>query len=134
MVLTAKVPFYSIMLRNDAALGTYLVDSSGMTLYYFTKDAPGKSNATAAIIANWPPLSTGAFIVPSTLNASDFGTITRDDGTKQATYKGWPLYHFIQDQVSGDTKGQGLNGIWFVINPANFPPATTASSSAPSGY
>ena len=41
-------------------------------------------------------------------------TITRTDGKKQVTYNGAPLYYFAADAAAGDTKGQGLNGKWFV--------------------
>lgn len=135
-----KVPFYTVMIENKADVGNYLVDARGMALYYFAKDSVGKSNATSAIIQTWPVFLPGSFVVPSTTNTTDFGSITRDDGAKQATYKGWPLYYYSKDQKSGDTLGQGFNGIWYVVNPANFPPtptptttpAATTTSSAPS--
>ncbi len=126
-----KSPFYTVMLQNKADPGNYLADAKGMTLYYFTKDSVGKSTATGAILAAWPLFNAGNFIVPSSINASNFGTITRSDGLKVSTFKGWPLYYFAKDQVSGDTLGQGFGGVWFVINPANFPP-TPAGSTAPS--
>jgi predicted lipoprotein with Yx(FWY)xxD motif/plastocyanin len=121
-----KVPFYSVLLENNATLGTYLADAKGMTLYYFAKDSVGKSTATGAVLANWPLFNPSGFVVPSTLNAADFGTITRDDAAKVATYKGWPLYYFANDKASGDTLGQGVGGVWFVVNPASFPPAVTS--------
>jgi predicted lipoprotein with Yx(FWY)xxD motif/plastocyanin len=130
-----KVPFYTVMLQTKTDIGNYLVDAKGMTLYYFTKDEAGKSNATAIIIANWPVFHTTDFILPSGINASDFGNITRDDGTMQTTYKGWPLYYFIKDKVSGDTAGQGVNGVWFVIDPQTLTPAPSSSTTTttPSG-
>jgi predicted lipoprotein with Yx(FWY)xxD motif/plastocyanin len=132
-----KVPFYTVMLQNKADLGTYLVDARGMTLYYFAKDSVSKSAATADIVKIWPVFNPASFIVPSALNAADFGTITRDDGGKQATYKGWPLYYYSKDQASGDTAGQGFNGFWFVVDPAKFPPQAsptpTPTTSPPSG-
>jgi predicted lipoprotein with Yx(FWY)xxD motif/plastocyanin len=117
-----KIPFFSVLLQNNATLNTYLADSKGMTLYYFAKDSVGKSTATGTVLANWPLFNPSSFVVPSALNAADFSTITRDDGAKVATYKGWPLYYYINDKVSGDTKGQGIGGVWFVVNPASFPP------------
>ena len=42
------------------------------------------------------------------------GTLTRDDGTVQVTYKGWPLYHLSGDTTPGDTNGQGMEGVWFL--------------------
>jgi predicted lipoprotein with Yx(FWY)xxD motif len=47
--------------------------------------------------------------------------IVRDDGKKQLTYKGWPLYLYAGDTEAYKTNGQGVNGAWFVIDPKNFP-------------
>ncbi len=48
----------------------------------------------------------------------DPATITRDDGSKQVTYKGLPLYRFAQDAAPGDTKGDGFaNGLWAAAKP-----------------
>jgi len=52
----------------------------------------------------------------------DFGTITREDGKKQTTFRGYPLYYWGGDKAQGDTAGQGVNNVWYVIDPANFPP------------
>jgi predicted lipoprotein with Yx(FWY)xxD motif len=57
------------------------------------------------------------------LNPADFGTIKRDDGTLQATYKGFPLYYWVKDLKRGDTTGQDVGKVWYVIDPAKFPPA-----------
>jgi len=119
---------YTVNLASKAGLGNYLVDAKGMTLYYFTKDSVGKSVATGNVLAAWPIFNPTSFVVPSTMNTADFGTITREDGLKQATYKGWPLYYYVKDQTSGDTLGQGVNNVWFVINPDNFPPQPTVTS------
>jgi predicted lipoprotein with Yx(FWY)xxD motif len=118
---------YTIMTMSKTGIGDYLVDAKGMTLYYFTKDTVGKSNASDAVIAIWPIFYTANIAVPSNLNTSDFGTITRSDGKMQTTYKGWPLYYYIKDQAAGDTVGQGVNGVWFVIDPQNFPPPGVTS-------
>jgi plastocyanin len=93
-----------------------------MTLYYFTVDAENKSNASVQVIANWPVFNVPEVNVPPSPDAADFGTITRDDGDMQATFMGWPLYYFVQDMAPGDVLGQGLNDVWFVIDPENFMP------------
>jgi predicted lipoprotein with Yx(FWY)xxD motif len=124
-----KVPFYTVMLATKADVGNYMVDAKGMALYYFTKDSVGKSTATGAVLASWPVFNASTFVIPSTWKASDFGTITRDDGLKVTTYKGWPLYYFAKDAAPGDTQGQGVGNVWYVIDPANFPP----TSSGPAG-
>lgn len=117
----APTPVYTITTTTKAGIGDYLVDSKGMTLYYFTKDKANDSYATEAIIAIWPVFYASNVAVPSNLKASDFGAFTRDDGKMQTTYKGWPLYYYSKDKVAGDTVGQGFNGIWFVVNPQSVP-------------
>jgi predicted lipoprotein with Yx(FWY)xxD motif len=44
------------------------------------------------------------------------GTITRDDGTTQATYNGWPLYYNAADTGAGSITGQGMEGMWFLVS------------------
>jgi predicted lipoprotein with Yx(FWY)xxD motif len=106
---------------NNSTVGTYLVDGDGFTLYYFLKDTKDKSNAAAAIIAIWPVFFAENFRVPSSLSASDFGTITRSDGIQQTTYKGWPLYYYTKDTAAGQVNGQGFNNLWYVIVPSTLP-------------
>ena len=100
--------------------GHYLVDGRGMTLYYTVSDQPGYSNLPDEILSAWPVFYVENNIVPPSLNASDFGTFTRDNNVKQTTYKGYPLYYFFQDIKAGDTSGNKLNGVWFIVNPDNF--------------
>jgi len=122
---TSPVPAseYTVMTASKTDLGTYLVDGSGRTLYYFTKDSANKSTANEAILLAWPIFYTSDLKVSEDLKASDFGSITRDDGKKMSTYKGWPLYYYTPDTQPGDTKGQGVGGVWYVINPATTPAA-----------
>jgi predicted lipoprotein with Yx(FWY)xxD motif len=46
------------------------------------------------------------------------GTVTRPDGEEQVTYNGFPLYYFSGDLAAGDATGEGLNGVWFIADPA----------------
>jgi len=94
----------------------------GLTLYYFTKDSSGQSACTGNCLKNWPAFTADSFSVPSELNASDFGTITRDDGTMQVTYKGYPLYYFVRDHKRGEMAGQAVGKVWYVIDPEKFNP------------
>jgi len=114
---------YTITTMTKADVGDYLVDAQGMTLYYFTRDSAGKSSATAQVIANWPIFYAASIVVPSNLDVGDFGTITGFEGQMQTTYKGWPLYYYIKDVASGDTVGQGVGGVWYVVSPVTTPPA-----------
>ncbi len=107
-----KEPFYNVMTMTNEALGNYLADAEGMTLYLFANDNANQSNWTGA---SWPTFYNEDIIATSNLNPADFGTITRDDGDKQTTYKGWPLYYFANDTAPGDTSGEGVGGVWFTL-------------------
>ncbi len=105
---------YDIIL-NETSLGKVLTDKDGKTLYFFTRDATGNSQCTGNCLTNWPVFSlTGNLRLGAGLEASDFGTISRSDGTMQITYKDWPLYYYAQDAEKGDVKGENVGKLWFV--------------------
>ena len=116
-----KVPAYTVMIATNK-LGNYLVDGTGNTLYWYTKDKVNMSACTGGCIQAWPAFTADSVVVPSALNASDFGTINRSDGTAQATFKGYPLYYWAKDKMRGDVTGQNVGKVWFVIDPDKFPP------------
>ena len=90
-----------------------------MTLYLYTKDTPNTSSCIDTCIDTWPPLLTNGKPRAGTgVDASKLGTLVRSDGTTQVTYNGWPLYYYSNDVNSGDTTGQKVDGVWFVISPA----------------
>lgn len=99
----------------DTELGPILVDGEGMTLYLFTPDSPNTSTCFDDCLAAWPALE-GEPTAGEGTDDSLLGSFERDDGTIQATYDGWPLYYFAQDQAPGDVTGQAVNDVWWVIN------------------
>jgi len=104
----------TVLVRSAPTLGRFLTDAQGMTLYVFKKDTPNTSTCTGGCAALWPPFAASP---PLTLPAGvggALGTITRADGTPQVTYDGRPLYHYAGDKQPGDTKGQGIGGVWSV--------------------
>lgn len=101
---------------KDATLGSYLVDESGKTLYYFAKDTKDVSTCKDQCAVNWPIYYADNIQVSSEMNTADFNTIVREDGKKQTTYKGMPLYYYVKDEKAGDVKGQGVNNVWYVVN------------------
>lgn len=101
-------------------LGDILVDGAGNTLYLFIPDDQGDSTCYDACANNWPPL-TGAVSAGDGVEAGNIGSTTRTDGSEQATYNGWPLYYFAADAAAGDTNGQGLNDVWYVLSPEGEP-------------
>lgn len=99
----------------ETDLGTILVDPEGFTLYIFTNDTAGASTCYEGCIENWPAVP-GDTAIGSDLDASIFGTTTRDDGSEQLTVNDQPLYRFTPDAAPGDVNGQGVGGVWFVVD------------------
>jgi len=106
--------------------GKYLVDGQGHTLYLFEKDEDGESYCNGACAAVWPPLETSAS--PQTsggLDTSALGTITRDNGDKQVTYHGHPLYYYAADASSpGKTRGEDVDQFgssWYLVDSGGKP-------------
>jgi predicted lipoprotein with Yx(FWY)xxD motif len=112
---------------EDAALGVILTDGAGRTLYVFLNDEQGgPSTCSGDCAASWPPLLANGEVEvggdgDDPTDASLVGTIARDDGGAQVTYDGWPLYYFGGDEGPGDTNGQGVGDVWFVVSPAGEP-------------
>lgn len=128
----AQVEEPEIKVVSDAKYGKILVDGKGMTLYIFTKDAPDQSNCNAGCLAKWPPLITaGSPKADDGVDASKLGTAKLADGRLIVTYNHMPLYYWVNDTKPGDTTGQNVGSVWFVVNPDG----KSVQASAPSsGY
>jgi predicted lipoprotein with Yx(FWY)xxD motif len=113
---------HEIKIQQKDGIGKYLTDSEGKTLYWFKKDSSRKSACTGPCLEKWPIYYQEKVAAPKGIKHKDFGTITREDGKKQTTFRGYPLYYWINDKQPGDTSGHGVNNVWSVINPDNFPP------------
>jgi predicted lipoprotein with Yx(FWY)xxD motif len=114
-----------------------LTTSKGMTIYWFVIDPKNKSKCTSATCLHYWPIVKGP--VSASGVSGTFGTITRADGTKQATWNGHPLYTYIGDTAPGQAKGNNLNiegGVWKEVtlsgNPA--PAPSTSGSGGGGGY
>ena len=113
----------------DSSLGQILVDPDGLTLYLFTVDSGGESSCYDTCADNWPAVPADT-AVSSSLDSSVFvfGATERTDGSSQLTLNDQPLYYFAGDSAPGDTNGQGLNEVWYVIG-ANGEMITEAATS-----
>ena len=103
---------------GSGSVTNYLTGENGKTLYIFTKDTKdsGKSVCNGDCASTWPPLVVDSLdeVKADSGVGGKLALVTRDDGTKQVSYNGMPLYYFAADAAAGDTKGQGIGGIWFV--------------------
>jgi predicted lipoprotein with Yx(FWY)xxD motif len=144
----------TVITTATTSAGTFLTDGSGRAVYLWVKDTGDKSACSGACAGAWPPVTTtGAPTAAGSATASDLGTITRSDGSKQVTYDGHPLYYFVGDSGPGSAKGQGSDGFgakWWLVSPSgtdvtaavteftvsgsgSSPAATPASSSSSGG-
>jgi predicted lipoprotein with Yx(FWY)xxD motif len=110
-------PAATAVLKTTTINGTtVLTNGKGLTLYWFAADTAGRSNCTGACAQYWPPLAGRAAAGPGVTGR--LGTITRPDGSAQATYDGHPLYTYIADTAPGQAHGNNLNlngGLWHEI-------------------
>ncbi len=113
----ARADHHAVKVAKHEKLGGYLTDAKGMALYVFKKDAPGKSACAGECVAKWPLYHREKVGAGGGTKEADFATITRDDGQKQTTYKGMPLYYFAGDKAAGDTSGHGVRDVWFLAQP-----------------
>jgi predicted lipoprotein with Yx(FWY)xxD motif len=115
--------------------GSVLTDDKGRVLYMFNPDNQGASVCYGPCAAAWPPtLTTGKPTAGPGADASMLGTTTRKDGKTQVTYNKYPLYTFAFDAKPGDTNGQAVKSIWWVLNPKGVPqdaPAKVSVAAAP---
>ncbi len=111
-----------VSLGEAAGVGQVLVDSEGMTLYYFQKDqkGSGKSKCEGSCAVAWPPLTTeGEPEAMKGVKATMLGTIERKDGSTQVTYAGWPLYTFVGDKKPGEDNGtdsKAFGASWYPLH------------------
>ena len=112
----ARADHHAVKVMKDDKAGSYLADAKGMTLYTFKKDSAGKSACAGECVTRWP-IYFREKVGTDPKMAADFGTITREDGQKQTTYKGLPLYYFAGDKAAGEVKGHGVKDVWVVAAP-----------------
>lgn len=101
---------------GESEFGTILVDAEGRTLYAFTADTAGESTCYDACADAWPPLTvTGDPVAGEGVAA--LTTVERTDGSLQVKIGDWPLYYFANDTAPGQTRGQAVNDVWWVVSP-----------------
>jgi predicted lipoprotein with Yx(FWY)xxD motif len=115
---------------------TVLTNAQGFTLYWFAPDTSTTSKCNGSCATFWPPVKGPATAGPGV--TGKLGTITRADGSTQATYNGHPLYTYKGDTAPGQDKGNGLNlsgGLWHDVTATGAAaPAPSTSTSSGGGY
>jgi predicted lipoprotein with Yx(FWY)xxD motif len=112
----------TVITTAKSSAGTVLTNGSGRAVYLWAADTGDMSTCNGACAGAWPPVTTtGTAHAAGGASASDIGTITRSDGTKQVTYDGHPLYYFAGDSGPGMATGQGSDNFgakWWLVAPS----------------
>jgi predicted lipoprotein with Yx(FWY)xxD motif len=108
----------------SADAGDIVVDSEGMALYMFVPDQQegGEPTCYDDCAQTWPALEAqGDPVAGDGIDQSLLGTVERTDGATQVTYNDLPLYHYAGDEAAGDTNGQGISDVWWLLSPDGEP-------------
>lgn len=117
--------------KTNPSFGTILADSSGMTLYTLTSGGAPVLCSTLCT-SFWPPLTVpSGSTVTGPPGVTSLGSMTNVNGDS-VTYRGDPLYRYINDHSSSDATGDGVSsfgGIWHVVRVSAS--TTTTTTKAP---
>ena len=112
----------SLSISSSDEYSNYLSDTNQLSLYLFTNDEQGSSSSSCSggCFNVWPPLTIDSEDelpqITDGVDASLLNSFERDDGSIQVTYNGWPLYYYVGDSSVGDTNGQNVGSVWFLVS------------------
>jgi predicted lipoprotein with Yx(FWY)xxD motif len=110
----------AFQIQHHAIFGPYLTDGQGRALYVYSRDMRDVSTCVARCNDRWPRLEGERADVKAPLKPADFNSFRHARGPYQLTFRGAPLYYYAGDKGAGDTKGNGENGQWSLVNPESF--------------
>jgi predicted lipoprotein with Yx(FWY)xxD motif len=117
---------------GTTSLGTVLVDSKGMTLYYFLPEKNGKLGACdAGCLATWPPVTVSGSPTSSSGVTGTLGVVSitlSGAAVSEVTYNSWPLHRYAGDTAVGQVNGQNVGSVWFAAEPATTSSETGATN------
>jgi predicted lipoprotein with Yx(FWY)xxD motif len=104
---------------HSSSLGkTVLTANNGLTLYSLSAEKHGTFICKGSCLKDWFPLVVAKGVKPT--GPVPLGTVKRpDNGRRQVTFKGKPLYTFVEDKRKGQAKGEGIKdvGTWHAATP-----------------
>ena len=107
----------TVSVSSHDEYGKLLVGPDKMTLYLFTNDDKSMSTCYDSCAQTWPPLTVKGKPSAGDSVTASLGTTKRKDGSMQVTAAGHPLYYYAPDKKPGDTKGQEVGDVWYVVAP-----------------
>jgi|SRR5215203_3109136 len=108
---------------GNSRYGRVLFDGNGRALYAFTRDRRGgKSRCYGDCARAWPVYyRSGTLTAARGVKRALVGTVRRNDGRRQVTYNGRPLYYYVGDTRRGQISCQNVaefGGTWLVVSPS----------------
>ncbi|MBM4634761.1 hypothetical protein GS482_22630 [Rhodococcus hoagii] len=109
-----------VLTTGESSIGQIVVNVDNMTVYAYDRDEPGTnaSACDAVCLQMWPPVTTDESRPEIAGVSGVIGTIPGPQGGKQVTVNGMPLYLFAGDPRPGSVAGQGMDNLWWALNPA----------------
>jgi predicted lipoprotein with Yx(FWY)xxD motif len=104
--------------------GRVVADRQGEAFYLFDSDRTGESRCYGTCAKVWPPvLAKGRLIALKGARTELLGTTMRNNGKRQLTYAGSPMYYYRHDSPGSilchDVEEFG--GLWLVLRPSGQP-------------
>jgi predicted lipoprotein with Yx(FWY)xxD motif len=130
----------TVAVKHVDGVGNVLVDSKGDALYSPDQEANGMILCKGSCTSIWVPVTVSAGAKPT--GAGDvntmLGTVHRPDGSVQVTFRGKPLYSFVEDPSPGQVTGNGFHdqfgGQQFTWHVAAVGAVSSGGTSTSSGY
>ena len=112
------MPAKIMLIVEQTKSGYVLAEGNGDAVYTDSQDQPGSGKPACAggCLSAWPAVQGKPFTGSGVQLAGTIGSITRPDGTTQATYNGSPLYTYAADTAPGQTSGNGEGGVWHTVS------------------
>jgi predicted lipoprotein with Yx(FWY)xxD motif len=101
----------TVAVKHVNGVGNVLVDSKGDALYSPDQEANGMILCKGSCTSIWVPLTVSAGAKPTGAGEVNtmIGTVHRPDGSVQVTFRGKPLYTFVEDTSPGMVTGNGFH-------------------------
>jgi predicted lipoprotein with Yx(FWY)xxD motif len=102
----------------------YLTNEDGMALYMDSTAEIGESSCYGECARIFSPAIVkfnDSLGLGDQLNEDKVGFVKRRDGSQQVAYNKYALFYFKNDTDRGDTKGQGFNNTWFLVDMRGIP-------------
>jgi predicted lipoprotein with Yx(FWY)xxD motif len=102
----------------DSEFGRILANGRGQAVYLFDRETTRRSECYGDCAESWPPVLTkGRPVAGSGARARLLGTTRRRGGKRQVTYRGRPLYYYVDDAPGRVLchNVEEFGGLWLVV-------------------